>query len=41
MPAEINKHWNVLMNPGDFKTFIGGTKNKSWLEKYETTSMTC
>jgi len=22
MPAETNKHWNVLMNPGDFKAFI-------------------
>ena len=40
MPAETNKHWNVLMNPGDFKAFIRGTKNKSWLEKYVTTSMT-
>jgi len=40
MPAETNKPWNLLMNPGEFKAFTGGTKNKSWLEKHVTKSMT-
>ena len=40
MPAEINRPWNLLRNPGDFKAFIGDTKNKSLWEKYVTTSMT-
>ena len=34
MPAEAKRPWNLLKNPGDFKAFMGNTKNKSLVEKY-------
>ena len=40
MPAEAKRPWKLLKNPGDFKAFMGNTKNKSLLEKYVITSMT-
>jgi len=40
MPAEAKRPWNLLKNLGNFKAFMGNTKNKGSLEKYVITSMT-